>query len=306
MAWAGPTIAKTMAPYMVPSYGVRVDAEEREPAWLRALRGLSLPAALAPEVAALVTSALQLRADRIPPPGWPTTAQVAQAVGPAARISAQRAVNEMTRLGVPDELMRELFGAPEPRSLSAGVIDVMTSPVVSSSIDAWADQAFGYIIDPASSPLGYIQAEVQSVVKRGGRWEVLAEEFSERVSATKARLVARDQVAKLNQQITEGLQVAAGVEEYFWVASDDERTRETHRAAARGGPYRWGDLSQGAGAPDVGFYGERGHPGQAGNCRCTARPVAPSWWDDLARTTRADALAIMRERAPLLRLRLAA
>jgi SPP1 gp7 family putative phage head morphogenesis protein len=55
-----------------------------------------------------------------------------------------------------------------------------------------------------------------------------------------ARFVARDQIAKLNADITRQQQEDAGVREYVWSTSDDRRVRPTH-AAMDGKRCKYGD-----------------------------------------------------------------
>ncbi len=79
-------------------------------------------------------------------------------------------------------------------------------------------------------------------------------------TAKRARLIARDQVAKLNAAITETRQTKMGVTHYFWRTSMDERVRDSH-AAKEGDRFAWAD-------PPA----DTGHPGQDIQCRCTAEP----------------------------------
>lgn len=77
-----------------------------------------------------------------------------------------------------------------------------------------------------------------------------------------AHMVAEDQIAKLNANLNQTRQEAAGIGEYDWVTEGDSRVRPAHRALA-GKRFSWAS----GGAP-----GE-GHPGQAPRCRCTAAAV---------------------------------
>ncbi len=87
------------------------------------------------------------------------------------------------------------------------------------------------------------------------------------ISKSHARLIARDQIGKLNCDITRKQQQDAGVEEYEWSDSDDERVRKRHKKLS-GKRYRWDD------PPVVDEKrGRRCHPGQDYQCRCVALPV---------------------------------
>jgi SPP1 gp7 family putative phage head morphogenesis protein len=81
-----------------------------------------------------------------------------------------------------------------------------------------------------------------------------------------AQFIARDQIAKLNAELTQAQQKDAGVEEYVWSTSEDERVRRRH-AELDGKTFRWSD------PPIVDERsGRRGHPGEDYQCRCVALP----------------------------------
>lgn len=76
----------------------------------------------------------------------------------------------------------------------------------------------------------------------------------------RAKLIARDQIATVNSQISKQRQIEAGVNSYRWSTSQDERVRPEHRER-EGRIFEWD-----APPPD-------GHPGEPINCRCVAIPV---------------------------------
>lgn len=86
------------------------------------------------------------------------------------------------------------------------------------------------------------------------------------VSDSRAKLIARDQVSKLNGALTQGRQRDIGVEGYIWRTVGDERVRETHQEVD-GDYYSWDD-------PPAETDGN--HPGEDYQCRCWAEPVLPS------------------------------
>ncbi len=102
-----------------------------------------------------------------------------------------------------------------------------------------------------------------------GRVEDLSKELQKGLDFTKARanLIARDQTLKLNGQLTRVRQQNAGVSEYIWTTSGDEKVREEH-AALEGTRQRWDNPP----AP--------GHPGEDYQCRCTPYPVIPGIEDE--------------------------
>lgn len=80
------------------------------------------------------------------------------------------------------------------------------------------------------------------------------------VGDRRAELIARDQVGKLNGQLTEMRQRSIGVDGYVWRTSQDERVRPTHRVR-NGKKYLWNDKGI--------------KPGSEIRCRCIAEPVFP-------------------------------
>lgn len=85
------------------------------------------------------------------------------------------------------------------------------------------------------------------------------------VSKRKAIFIARDQTAKLNGQIQRAQQMDAGIHEYVWMTTGDERVRRSHQEL-NGKKFSWNDAPENS-------DGRKCHPGQDYNCRCIGRPV---------------------------------
>lgn len=85
------------------------------------------------------------------------------------------------------------------------------------------------------------------------------------ISRRRAELIARDQTAKLNGQIQRAQQKDAGITEYIWCTTGDERVRRSHREL-NGKKFSWDD-------PPENSDGRKCHPGQDYQCRCIGRPV---------------------------------
>lgn len=85
------------------------------------------------------------------------------------------------------------------------------------------------------------------------------------MSKRHAKLIARDQTAKLNADITESQQRDAGVSRYKWSGVMDQRERRSHREL-EGRIISWDN------PPNVGG-GRCCHPGKDYQCRCCAIPV---------------------------------
>ena len=86
-----------------------------------------------------------------------------------------------------------------------------------------------------------------------------------RISKDHASLIARDQTAKLNGQIQQYQQQDAGITQYIWTTTGDERVRESHREL-NGKIFNWSE-------PPVNSDGRACHPGEDYQCRCIGRPV---------------------------------
>lgn len=118
-----------------------------------------------------------------------------------------------------------------------------------------------------------LQYRFIDAVQKGKRWEDVAKEVQELTGATKkrARLIARDQIGKLNGQLTKARQEQIGVKSYIWRTSLDERVRKLH-VGREGQEFAWDNPPN------------DGHPGTPVLCRCYAEAVLPDLDDLLAGT----------------------
>lgn len=131
-------------------------------------------------------------------------------------------------------------------------------------INKWAAVNVGYVQAAEADFLDEVQAAVVDGLVSGRATADIAQTIEKRgnVARSRARLIARDQLSTLNQQLTQERQTALGVEEYQWVTALDERVRPDHQER-HGKTFRWDSPPS------------DGHPGRPINCRCVARPVAP-------------------------------
>ena len=115
--------------------------------------------------------------------------------------------------------------------------------------------------------------KIESIVVRGVREGTLLSDISDLieertgVAESRASLIGRDQVGKLNGQITELRQESLGIERYTWVTANDERVRESHKDLNNDW-FTW-DGDKQATNDD----GEEITPGSEINCRCIASPI---------------------------------
>jgi SPP1 gp7 family putative phage head morphogenesis protein len=138
-----------------------------------------------------------------------------------------------------------------------------------------------------SIPAQYLE-QVQNIVmtnmRAGMRPSFIEKALSEQfgVTSRRAKMIARDQHAKVQGELNKRKQVAAGFEMFQWVDSHDQRVRHRHREIANKvtqwgpGVYRWDDLPLSA-------KGEPIAPGADFQCRCIAKAITQSQVDRYVR-----------------------
>lgn len=137
----------------------------------------------------------------------------------------------------------------------------------------------GLVKSVQAQQLERLQEIVQGAHGPGTRVEGVQAELMATFNLPRARasLIARDQVLKLNSQITQERQKAAGIDTYIWTTTKDERVRgrpggvwaksQADHWALDGTRQRW------AVAPITNpVTGARNHPGEDFQCRCVALP----------------------------------
>ena len=145
-----------------------------------------------------------------------------------------------------------------------------------NALARWTDTNVGLIKTVPQSTLTEMRNIVQDSWQRG----LLNQDISKRIndsydiSKRRAQFWARDQMAKLNADLAQQQQKDAGVEEYVWSTSGDERVRgnpaglwpQGRHYELDGKRFSWAD------PPEV-APGRHCHPGEDYNCRCVALPV---------------------------------
>lgn len=143
-----------------------------------------------------------------------------------------------------------------------GINVFLNEPWLKDQLNIWIDTNVGLITSLESQALQQVKYQVQSGFGKGLRSEEIAGNIQERVDVadSRANLIGRDQVSKLNAQLTRDRQQDIGVNSYIWSTSHDERVRETH-AENDGEIIEWDN-------PPA----ETGNVGDDVNCRCVALP----------------------------------
>lgn len=123
-----------------------------------------------------------------------------------------------------------------------------------------------------SIPIDY-HAKVQGAVMRGYAaghdLAAITKDLKNiyRITNNRAKLIARDQVSKLNSATTKARQLEIGVKEAIWMHSTAGKKPRPDHVKADGKKY---DVEKGM-LLDDGWV----HPGYLINCRCTCRAVLP-------------------------------
>lgn len=110
-------------------------------------------------------------------------------------------------------------------------------------------------------------------VQAGQSTQQIAAEIAKIGQSTeqRAKLIATDQIAKINSRFSQIRQQNLGITHYIWSTSRDERVRHEHRL-------RDGQLFAWDNPPSD------GHPGIAIRCRCVALPYMDHLFDENAKT----------------------
>jgi SPP1 gp7 family putative phage head morphogenesis protein len=153
------------------------------------------------------------------------------------------------------ESIRRAVGVNISSILSADGVREAISEAVAANVDLIA-----------SIPEQYFAKLRETLSKNweaGSRWEDLVDTIKHvgDVTASRAKLIARDQTSKMNGAFNQARQTSVGIERYQWQTAGDERVRPTH-ADNDGKVFSWDD-------PPA----DTGNPGDDINCRCVAIPI---------------------------------
>lgn len=144
-----------------------------------------------------------------------------------------------------------------PESLTQGLDETLTGETERT--------IKGFSLEQIQSLRAKIRANLQDAGRTDRLVKVIEAEFG--VSKRRARFIAENETSRLVSDFRRARYESLGAAEYVWDTSHDERVRDDHRALD-GRKFSWSH-------PPVAdtATGFRGHPGEAANCRCVARPV---------------------------------
>lgn len=145
--------------------------------------------------------------------------------------------------------------------------DYYSGDMYKDLIEQWISANVELISTIPKDSLGKIKEQVYQNYMAGKPSTNIVKDLQEQYGIDKrhAKLIARDQTAKLNSEITQHQQKDAGVSRYKWSTSLDERVRDSH-ADLEGKIFSWDDPPETDG-------GRRCNPGEDYQCRCCAIPV---------------------------------
>lgn len=145
-----------------------------------------------------------------------------------------------------------------------GVDPFLRETWLQGALDVAKESASGLIESLAEDAAKRAGDAAANAVRNGSRAESLMADIERDLLKTfsddfdkvesRARLIARDQIGKLNGELTEKRQQALGITSYIWRTADDERVRDSHREK-EGEKFFWN-------SPPA----DTGHPGNDYQC----------------------------------------
>lgn len=168
------------------------------------------------------------------------------------------------------------FNQQQWRKIVKAVLQVdlfKSEPWLLTKVEAFVFENVALIKSIQNQSLARIEQQVILGIQRGDRWERIRDMIKKEYgrSENRARLIARDQVGKLNGDLTHARQVDIGVTHYVWRTSLDERVRgNPFKNPVPQGQNHWdreNEMFPWAEPPPD------GHPGFPIQCRCYAEPA---------------------------------
>lgn len=125
-----------------------------------------------------------------------------------------------------------------------GVDPISKNQGYQTLIQSWAKENATLISSIQSTLLDDVAGVTQRGMSAGKSINDISKEIKDRYGVTKsrARLIARTEVGKLNGNLSKYRNEELGIKTYFWATSNDEKVRDSHRAL-NGKLCRWDDDS---------------------------------------------------------------
>lgn len=183
----------------------------------------------------------------------------------AARLAlaAEGSVNRILRLE--SQRHTAAFMQTAKKALGVDLSDVVLQEDLGEYLRSAGMRNAGLIKGLGADAVKRVQETVSTALISGTPARELQARLTEqlRISDRRAQLIAQDQLSKLNSDMNRIRHEQAGITEYQWSTSKDERVRERHRAL-EGKTYKYGKPTGAEGGLP---------PGQPIRCRCVALAV---------------------------------
>lgn len=157
----------------------------------------------------------------------------------------------------------ERWAASVRNAMGVDIRGIVTAAEVAEPLAVRVAENARLIRSIGEETVSRVERAVYESLSEGASVRGLRRRLEEEIGFEKKRAarIARDQMAKVNSDLSRIRQEEAGVDEYRWSTSRDERVRASHRAN-EGKTFRWD-------RPPA----STGHPGHDVNCRCVAIAV---------------------------------
>lgn len=154
------------------------------------------------------------------------------------------------------------------KQLSAAIGETISLDIVGSeawvaaAAREWTSENVALIKSIPAEFFPDLEKRLTSAIADGARWEELALDIEARygVTASRAKLIARDQIGKFNGDLNRVRQTDLGITKFIWRSMGDERVRDDH-VERNGQTFEWSDPPEGE------------TPGEPIMCRCFAEAV---------------------------------
>ncbi len=183
-----------------------------------------------------------------------------EGLGGAAAKAEHAAESAAKQVG---DSQKKLLAKQSAASIGVDITPLLTDPKKAAQVEAFVHENVSLIKSLGSNTLDELEKLITRGFADGKRASALGAEIETRwgIAERHARLIARDQIGKLNGQITRSRHEELGIAQFRWITMKDPKVRPRHQPMeAKVFAYK------GEGAPP--FY-----PGQEVCCRCLEEPL---------------------------------
>ena len=133
-------------------------------------------------------------------------------------------------VGAVNETNKERLIQNVQKGTDVDLTPLVGDTAVKAKLDEYIAKNVSLITSVKNDYLNDVEKAIRESYLKNGRAENLATIIHERtgVSKSRARLIARDQTAKINAELDQERMQGLGVKLYIWCTAKDERVRHTH------------------------------------------------------------------------------